>query len=149
MRRGPGLIGRVVAGAVVCAVGSGTLVGCGLGTPPRQQVEWILVSEEGASLDLGVYAGGSTCTDADGIEVEEGARRVEVRAFVQRTRGACSEDFGVRLTTVELEEPLGDRTLVGCAGDAVQVKGWGLDPDTDCAEKKPGLVPGTIDVPVG
>jgi len=139
----------VLAGAVVCAVGTGVLVGCGPGAPERQRVEWILVSEEGASLDLGVYAGGSTCTDDDGIEVEEGAESVEIRAYVLRTRGQCSEDFGVRQVTVDLEEPLGGRELVGCAGDAVPVKGWGYPDESGCAEPRPGLVPGAIDAPVG
>ncbi|MET4226149.1 hypothetical protein [Oerskovia enterophila] len=143
------MTGRVLAGALVCAVGTGMLVACGAGTPERQRVEWVLVSEEGTSLDLGVYAGGSTCTDDDGIEVEEGAESVEVRAFVLRTTGTCSEDFGVRLVTVELEEPLGERALVGCGGDAVPVKAWDHPDESGCGDPEPGLVPGASDVPVG
>ncbi|MFJ4106642.1 hypothetical protein [Oerskovia enterophila] len=42
-----------------------------------------------------------------------------------------------------------ERELVGCAGDAVPVKGWGYPDESDCGEPKPGLVPGAIDVPVG
>lgn len=141
---------RTVARAVtVCALGVAVLAGCEAGEPQRLRVEWVLLAQDGTDLEVAVFAGGSTCIDVDEVEVDESAEAVEVRAFVQRTRGACSEDFGVRPTTVELEEPLGDRELVGCAGDAVQVKGWGLAADTDCTEKKPGLAPGTIEVPVG
>lgn len=44
---------------------------------------------------------------------------------------------------------VGAGVLVGCAGDAVPVKGWGYPDESDCGEPKPGLVPGEIDVPVG
>lgn len=140
---------RVARAGAVCALGVAVLAGCEAGEPQRLRVEWVLLAQDGPDLEVAVFAGGSTCIDVDEVEVDESTEAVEVRAFVQRTRGACSEDFGVRPTTVELEEPLGDRELVGCAGDAVQVKGWGLAADTDRTEKKPGLVPGTIEVPVG
>ncbi|MBD7950834.1 hypothetical protein [Oerskovia rustica] len=141
---------RTITPAVaVCMLGVAVLAGCEAGEPQRLRVEWVLLAQDGTDLEVAVFAGGSTCIDVDEVEVDESTGTVEVRAFVQRTRGACSEDFGVRPTTVALEEPLGDRELVGCAGDAVQVKGWGLAADTDCTETKPGLVPGTIEVPVG
>ncbi|MFF3066034.1 hypothetical protein ACFVQ3_15925 [Oerskovia sp. NPDC057915] len=139
----------VACAAVAGALGVAVLAGCETGEPQRLRVEWVLLAQDGTALEVAVFAGGSTCIDVDEVEVDESTETVEVRAFVRRTAGACSEDFGVRLTTLALEEPLGDRDLVGCAGDAVQVKGWGRAADTDCTEQKPGLVPGTIEVPVG
>ncbi|MHA7132504.1 hypothetical protein [Oerskovia turbata] len=130
-------------------LGALTLSACGAGDPQRRRAEWILGVADGATLAVGVYAGGSTCVDYDGVEVEEGAEAVEVRAYVWQTEGACSEDFGVKVVEVELDEPLGDRSLVGCAGPEVTVKGWNLPTGADCAEPKPGLLPGTFDPPGG
>ncbi|MEV7962724.1 hypothetical protein [Oerskovia paurometabola] len=145
----PGGVRTLARAVAVGAAAVAVLAGCGLGEPQRVRVEWVLLAQDGTDLEVAVFAGGSTCIDVDEVEVDESAETVEVRAFVQRTRGACSEDFGVRPTTVALDEPLGDRELVGCAGDAVQVKGWNLAADADCTETKPGLVPGAIEVPVG
>ncbi|MBE7701967.1 hypothetical protein H9623_16875 [Oerskovia sp. Sa1BUA8] len=140
---------RPVVLAAACAVGVTVVAGCGVGEPQRQRVEWVLAAQDGATLEIGVSAGGSTCTDDDGIEVAETDGTVEVRAYVLRTAGACSEDLGVREVTVELDEPLGGRDLVGCAGRDVTVGAWDLAADADCAEPRPGLLPGRIDVPVG
>jgi hypothetical protein len=40
------------------------------------------------------------------------------------------------MVPLELAEPLGDRRLVGCAGDAVHWRGWNLERDADCAEPR-------------
>jgi outer membrane protein assembly factor BamB len=61
----------------------------------------------------------SDCTHWEGWEVDESADRVEVRALVwRRTLPSSCTTEGVILTIeVDLDEPLGDRPLVGCGSD--------------------------------
>lgn len=66
--------------------------------------------------DLSVEAlyGGSVCTEFRRWEVEESSTSVVVHAIVFRATGDCTDDLVGELHTVRLEEPLGDRPLLGC-----------------------------------
>ncbi len=117
--------------------------GSGPGQVAVERAEWLVSGEAaGGTFTVSVYVGGSTCIDFDRVEVEEGDDVVEVAAYVRRAVGEpCSEDFGWRDVVVELDAPLGDRDLVGCAGEEVTVRGWNLDPGTDCAVPPQGWPP--------
>lgn len=126
-------------GAVAVAVAA-ALAGCGEAAPENRRAEWVLAEERPDELRVAVFVGGSTCTDYDRVEVVETGDEVRVEAFVWRDdAGACSEDFGWLETPVPLEEPLGDRVLLGCADDEVEVRGWDRPPGSDCREL--GLIP--------
>ncbi|MCL3863272.1 hypothetical protein [Actinotalea sp. K2] len=126
-------VGRVAV-AAGCLV---LLAACGSDGPQVERTEWRLTEEpRDATLELAVFVGGSTCTDYEGEhEVEESDEVVEVRVFVllDLSQG-CSEDFGVAPLTIELDAPLGDRVLRGCAGDDIRSRGWNLPADDDCRE---------------
>jgi hypothetical protein len=102
-----------------------------------QRSEWVLREPvDGRTLQLAVFAGHSSCIDFDGVEVvREESARVEVHAFVTYNGDdVCTDDWGAEMVTVELAQPLGDRQLLGCAGDEIDWHGWNLEPDADCAD---------------
>ncbi|MBD8062419.1 hypothetical protein [Oceanitalea stevensii] len=100
-----------------------------------ERVQWS-VSEDasGHQLSLLVYAGGSTCVDYDRVDVDEGGEVVEIRAYLRVDKNSpCSEDLRIEEVAVELTEPLGDRSLVGCAGPDTIWPEWSFGDATDCA----------------
>jgi len=102
---------------------------------PVERTEWLLSEVSGgAALRLHVFAGGSSCIAYERVDVQETPETVTLAAFVRRSGTECSEDFVGRDVTVELDEPIGERRLLGCAGADIAVKGWHLDPETDCRE---------------
>lgn len=110
--------------------------GCG----SIERAEWVLTEPaDGTTLELAVFAGNRTCLDFDRVEVvSEDASHVEVHGLVEYDGGGCTDDWDAATVTVELEEPLGDRELVGCTTDDLRWRGWNLEPDADCAEVRDG-----------
>ncbi|MCC5949307.1 MAG: hypothetical protein JJT89_12720 [Nitriliruptoraceae bacterium] len=128
----PGRHGRLALplGVVVLVLG-------GCSSVEVQRAEWVLNEPaEGTTLNLAVFAGHSSCIDFDRVDVlREGSSHVELHAFVAYNGDAsCTDDWGIQTVSVELAEPLGDRQLVGCAGDGIDWHGWRLDRDADCAQ---------------
>jgi len=124
-RRALGLGGTLLVGVAACS------------SAEVQRSEWVLTEPaDGATLHLAVFAAHSSCIDFDRVNVvREGSDRVEVHALVTYNGDeVCTDDWGTERVTVELEEPLGDRQLSGCAGDEVDWRGWNLEPDADCAQ---------------
>lgn len=102
-----------------------------------QRSEWVLTEPaEGTTLQLAVFAGHSSCLDFAGLEVvRQDAGRVEIQAFVEYNGDPdCTDDWVNETVTVELDEPLADRRLIGCADEAIDWRGWNLEPDADCAQ---------------
>jgi outer membrane protein assembly factor BamB len=82
--------------------------------------DWTLegVSPDGRHLLASTFFGGvaSDCTRFEGWEVAESEEAVEIRARLWRRRApsGCTDDGAVELLQIDLDEPLGDRPLVGC-----------------------------------
>lgn len=91
----------------------------------------------GKALEVTVNAG-NTCTEYDRVEVDETDDRVHLRAFVRDTGDSgCGDLLQLEQVTVELTQPLGDRRLLGCADEAIEVDGLRLGNDGDCRDPHP------------
>lgn len=112
------------------------VTGCG----SVERAEWVLTEPAGGpTLELAVFAGNRSCLAFDRAEVvSEDESRVEVHGLVEYDGGDCTDDWGAETVTLELEEPLEDRELVGCTADDLRWRGWNLEPDADCAEVRDG-----------
>ncbi len=66
------------------------------------------------------YVGSGSCNDFDRVDVDESTERVLIHAYVTAKGGDtdCTDDYTWQATEVELEEPLGDRSLSGCIAPA-------------------------------
>lgn len=106
------------------------VTGCTMPQPPTtvRSTPWALAAEpEGATLQLTVAIGSSSCDRFERIDVAEGPGIVTIETFVRTSAGpgvACTTDFGVQDMTVTLDAPLADRALTGCDPD----------PTIDCRE---------------
>jgi len=116
----------VAVTASACSGGDGSTI---------ERTEWLLAeTSNNRTLELYVYAGGSSCVDYDRVEVAATPDDVTVAAYVRWSGPGCSEDFRWEEVPVELDEPLGERDLTGCTGEEITVTGWNLDPETDCGD---------------
>lgn len=103
----------VVVGAVVLAACGGSV----------GDTEWTLegVSPDQQHLVVSTLFGGvaSGCSRFEGWEVEESGEAVEINArlWQQRAPSDCTDEGVVEVLQVDLDQPLGDRELVGCGVD--------------------------------
>ena len=89
------------------------LTSCGL-FPTEVPAEWVLRTRpEGSSLVLRV-AVGLPCNQLQPVEADETASTVTVNATVQLSDEPCDSMFVTEEVEVTLDQPLGDRTLLGC-----------------------------------
>jgi hypothetical protein len=90
---------------------------------------------DGRRLEVGIAVGNS-CDSFERIEVTETETSVTVQTFSRKdnSRQGCDDILLHHEETVELDEPLGDRELLGCAPEEI----WYIDHEVDCAE--PGNV---------
>ena len=84
--------------------------------------DWSLegMSPDGRHLLVAVPFGGvaSDCTRWEGAEITVTGDSVTVIADLwRRNGGACTADGALELIQIELEQPLGDRSLLGCGRD--------------------------------
>lgn len=108
--------------------------GCGGGDTMRTNW-WLAAEPVGDRLEVVAYTNGSSCTDFDRIDVDETAEEVVVRAYVDHRDGDCTGDYSTHSVTVELDAPLGDRRMRGCAApeDGLRAPDRRVDPNR-CAD---------------
>lgn len=93
-----------------CAGGSVDRTAWRLSEPPN-----------GRSLELLIFSGHSSCLTYDRVEAEETEDSVLIRAYVHYNGDdGCTDDFVTERVKVQLDQPLGDRKLDGCAGPDVE-----------------------------
>jgi hypothetical protein len=96
--------------------------------------DWALnEAPDGNTLSLAVAVGGS-CDKFDRIATSEDEHAVTVHAYVKsqsETGAACTLELSVQSETVQLDAPLGDRTLQGCNGYQIPLL-KSAEPPVDC-----------------
>jgi hypothetical protein len=82
-------------------------------------------------LDVAV---GNSCDSFERVDVEETEDVVTIRSYSRQTLdgGGCDDLLIHEQVSVELEEPLGNRDLLGCAPEEI----WYIDHDVDCGEPR-------------
>lgn len=115
--------------ALLLALALGFVSACGTSTLSDlaggsvNDTEWSLqgVSPDGSHLLVSTLFGGvaSDCTRFEGWEVVESGESVEItaRLWERRAPAGCTDEGVVESLQVDLEQPLGDRDLVGCGAD--------------------------------
>ena len=110
-------------------LGAALLAGCGgstigdLAGGSIDNTDWTLEgsSPDGQHLLVSTLFGGvaSGCARFEGWEVTESDDAVEINARLwrQRTPSGCTDEGVVELLQVDLDQPLGDRSLVGCGAE--------------------------------
>jgi hypothetical protein len=106
-------------------------------------VDWNLLSTDGATLELEYFANDPGCSgELDHVGVQETVDDVTLTVYVEHLAGpgvTCPTAFGSSTTTVQLQEPLGDKPLYGCRPELSFVPAGGYnaaeprDPARDCA----------------
>lgn len=91
----------------------------------------LLEAPMGTTLKLDIAVGNS-CDAFERVDVEETEDAVTIRSYSRQTLGGggCEDLLIHEQVSVELEEPLGDRDLLGCAPEEI----WYVDHDVDCAQ---------------
>lgn len=122
-------------------LGLASLVAVAAGCGSVERAEWVMTEPaDGTTLQLAVFAGNRSCLDFERVEVvSENASRVEVHGLVRYDGGDCTDDWAAETVTLELQQPLDDRELVGCTDGDLRWRGWSLEPDADCAEVRDGV----------
>jgi hypothetical protein len=118
----------------------GALSACSGDSSKTVEASWTLRSEVDAAttaVPLLVYVGSSSCDRFESAEVKEAAELVTITAQVRSKGDGCNSDMRTRTVEVQLDSPLGDRTLLGC-GERPGYPGvpW------DCRAVDPNLPPG-------
>jgi hypothetical protein len=84
-----------------------------------ERTDWALTSvPESNTLSITVAVGGS-CDEFDRIATSEDENTVTIHAYIREqseTGAACTAELRVQNETVQLDAPLGNRTLIGCNG---------------------------------
>jgi hypothetical protein len=108
--------------------------------------DWALTGIDGNTVAVVVAVGSSSCDRFKGVEVAETATEVSITALVaEKEAGSglfgagCTDDLGVEIVDVVLDQPLGDRTLTGCAPGDTGLEDYFGEIDggrisVDCAE---------------
>jgi hypothetical protein len=112
-RGGPALIVAVVLLAVVGALGSS-----GAETGRVEPTSWWLTAApSGRTVDVAVLLGSDGCEELEDVLVSESASRVRLQARARTTEhgSRCREELRFVSQRVTLDQPLGSRTLTGCA----------------------------------
>jgi hypothetical protein len=113
VRGGPVLLVAVVLLAVIGAVGTS-----GADSGRLEPTSWWLSSQPyGRTVDVAVLVGSDGCEQLEDVLVNESSSRVRLQARVRATDhgSECREDLRYVPQTVTLDQPLGSRTLTGCA----------------------------------
>lgn len=78
---------------------------------------WLVSAPSGRTVDIAVLVGSDGCEELEDVLVNESSSRVRLQARVRATDHGreCREDLRYVPQTVTLEQPLGSRTLTGCA----------------------------------
>jgi hypothetical protein len=110
---GMALLVGVVLLAVVGAVGTS-----GAETGRVEPTSWWLsATPSGRTVEVAVLVGSDGCEELEDVLVNESASRVRLQARVRTTDHGrqCREELRFVPQTVTLDQPLGSRTLTGCA----------------------------------
>jgi hypothetical protein len=93
----------------------------------------LLETPNGTTLKLYVAVGNS-CDSFERVDVEETGNAVTIRSYSRQTLDGdgCTDQLFHEQISVELEQPLGDRALLGCAPEEI----WYIDHDVDCAKPR-------------
>ena len=116
---------QVVAALLVLAL---TGAGCGDGGGGGERVDapWFVVGTRRADvliLDVGI--GSSSCNDLHGFEAIESEDSVEIHAYVTVDEGGdCTADYDVLTIDLQLDDPLGQRRIVGCRPEGPLTAGF-------------------------
>ena len=103
--------------AVVCGVALWITLD---GGDDETTVRWTLTSSPDRNrLELRAEYGGSSCSRFGSWTVDEADDEVAIRATAFIEGGDCTSDLVFEPHTVVLDQPLGDRRLVGCLGGDV------------------------------
>lgn len=107
---------------VIVALAFSALFGCGERWHPEDAPWRLLENPSDAPLEVEASFGGSSCTRFIEWRVDESQDEVDIRAVIERSNAeACTADEVLEETTIELDAPLGDRTLRGCRPDNLDV----------------------------
>lgn len=69
----------------------------------------------GAEFDIVIEVGSSSCDSLDRVIVDETSTTVTIEAIVRNSGDEiCTMDMVIETETITLDEPLGDRELLGC-----------------------------------
>ena len=100
-------------------------VGCADGGPSTTgPTEWDLVTVSNSEVRIVVYVGSSSCNSLADVAVEEDSEQVGINATVTIDGGEdCTSDMTTSEETIQLDSPIGARTLVGCRPPSPLVSG--------------------------
>lgn len=116
---------------------------CSLLTPGTEVAhDWALTAIEDNTLTLSVAVGSGSCHQFKRLNVEETAAEIHITAVIAEDRGRsgfCTADLAFEIVDVVLEDPLGEKTLTGCAPGDRGLQNYFGDIDDgrtadDCAE---------------
>jgi len=115
-----------------------TGAGCGDGGDEPVDAPWFVVGTRRADvliLDVGI--GSSSCNDLHGFEAIESEDSIEIHAYVTVDEGGdCTADYDVLTVDLQLDDPLGQRRIVGCRPEGPLTAGFarptGAADDAQC-----------------
>lgn len=95
---------------------------------------WELRTQQ-SGTELHILVARGACDDFDSTFVRETHSTVTVSAFIrQGLRSSCVDSIVLEPETVRLNEPLGNRNLLGCnPPGSISISGLQKASDTDCA----------------
>jgi hypothetical protein len=78
---------------------------------------WLTAPPSGRTVEVAVLVGSDGCEELEDVLVSESSSRVRLQARVRATDHGyqCREDLRYVPQRITLEQPLGSRTLTGCA----------------------------------
>jgi hypothetical protein len=120
----------LVAVMTVCACATGC-------TEDRTEaeVDWSLSSPPvGREVNVRAEFGGSSCSEFKDWDVAETSTSVTIRATAEFFGNECTADLVVEPMSIVLDEPLGDRRLLGCRPESVVTAGSNRPTVDDCRE---------------
>lgn len=126
------MIARLALVAVVAVCACAT--GC---TEDRTEaeVDWSLASPPvGREVNVRAEFGGSSCSEFKDWDVAETSSSVTIRATAEFFGNECTADLVVEPMSIVLDEPLGDRRLLGCRPESVVTAGSNRPTVDDCRE---------------
>lgn len=78
--------------------------------------DWALTAIDGNTLTLRVAVGSGSCHQFKRVDVAETAAEINITAVIAEERDQfCTADMGFKNVDVVLVDPLGEKTLTGCA----------------------------------
>jgi hypothetical protein len=110
--------GTVLLLAVVLLAVLGVYGTSGADTGRIEPTSWWLASPpSGRTVDVAVLVGSDGCEELEDVIVSESSTRVRLQARVRATGHGhqCREDLRYVPQRITLHQPLGSRTLTGCA----------------------------------